>query len=207
MNDHSLLTNMLFPKNTFKISNFLIRSLNSYNINQISRNLGISVGSVHKILKNLENFNIVHSKNMGNAIYYSFNFEYNQALKLSHLILIEDKNKILKENKVAGVYAFDLEKFDAKAIILFGSILTKKNEAKDVDVLFIIKNKEQVKKVNDFCLSISKIRTKKINPLIMLEQDFINNLKNKNKALQDLTKNGIILKGEDIFIRGIKNAR
>ena len=75
-----------------------------------------------------------------------------------------------------------------------------------MDVLFIIKNKEQVKEVNNFCLEISKIRTKKVNPLIMLEQDFINKIKNKNKVVIDLIKNSIILKGEDTFIKGIKNA-
>ena len=198
--------NMILPNNTFKIINFLIRNLELYNINQIARALDLSVGSVHKILKTLEKRNIVNIKELGNAIYYSINLNNNEAVKLSELVSIEGKNNILRENKIANVYAQDLVKFDAKLIILFGSILTKKNEAKDIDVLFIIKHKEQVNEINNFCLEISKIRTKKVNPLIMLEQDFVNNLKDKNKAIWDLIKNGVILKGEDIFIRAIRNA-
>ncbi|MEK6841382.1 MAG: winged helix-turn-helix domain-containing protein [Nanoarchaeota archaeon] len=197
---------MILSNNTFKIINFLIRNLELYNINQIARALDLSVGSVHKILKTLEKRNIVNIRELGNAIYYSINLNNNEAVKLSELVSIEGKNNILRENKTANVYAQDLAKFNAKLIILFGSILTKKNEAKDIDVLFIIKNKEQVNEINNFCLEISKIRTKKVNPLIMLEQDFVNNLKDKNKAIQDLIKNGIILKGEEIFIRTIKNA-
>ena len=197
---------MILPNNTFKIINFLIRNLELYNINQIARALDLSVGSVHKILKTLEKRNIVNIKELGNAIYYSINLNNNEAVKLSELVSIEGKNNILRENKIANVYAQDLVKFDAKLIILFGSILTKKNEAKDIDVLFIIKHKEQVNEINNFCLEISKIRTKKVNPLIMLEQDFVNNLKDKNKAIQDLIKNGVILKGEEIFIRAIRNA-
>lgn len=197
---------MLFPKNTFKILNFLIRNLDSYNINQLSRKLNLSIGSVHKILKDLENIDIVKSKNIGNAIYYNINFENEQALRISQVIINEDKNNILKINKTANVYAQNLSKFDAKLTILFGSILVKKDEAKDVDVLFIIKNKNQVKEVNKFCLEISKIRTKRISPLVMLEQDFINNLKKQNKAVIDLIKYGVALKGEDIFIKAIKNA-
>ena len=197
---------MILSNNTFKIINFLIRNLELYNINQIARPLDLSVGSVHKILKTLEKRNIVNIRELGNAIYYSINLNNNEAVKLSELVSIEGKNNILRENKTANVYAQDLAKFNAKLIILFGSILTKKNEAKDIDVLFIIKNKEQVNEINNFCLEISKIRTKKVNPLIMLEQDFVNNLKDKNKAIQDLIKNGIILKGEEIFIRTIKNA-
>ena len=206
MNNYSLRINMILPNNTFKIINFLIRNLELYNINQMARALDLSVGSVHKILKTLEKRNIVNIKELGNAIYYSINLNNNEAVKLSELVSIEGKNNILRENKIANVYAQDLVKFDAKLIILFGSILTKKNEAKDIDVLFIIKHKEQVNEINNFCLEISKIRTKKVNPLIMLEQDFVNNLKDKNKAVQDLIKTGIILKGEDIFIRAIKNA-
>ena len=198
--------NMILSDNTFKIINFLIRNLELYNINQIARALNLSVGSVHKILKLSEKRNIVNIKELGNAFYYSINFNNNEAIKISELVLIEDKNNILKENKVANIYAQDLEKFNAKLIILFGSILNKKDQAKDVDVLFVIRNKEQAKEVHNFCLEISKIRTKKVNPLIMLEQDFINNIKNKNKVIIELIKNGMILKGEDIFIRGIKNA-
>ena len=198
--------NIMLSNNTSKIINFLIRNLELYNINQIARALNLSVGSVHKILKTLEKRNIVNIKELGNAIYYSINLNNNEAVKLSELVSIEGKNNILRENKIANIYAQDLVKFDAKLIILFGSILTKKNEAKDIDVLFIIKHKEQVSEINNFCLEISKIRTKKINPLIMLEQDFVNNLKDKNKAVQDLIKNGIILKGEEIFIRAIKDA-
>ena len=198
--------NMILPNNTFKIINFLIRNLELYNINQMARALDLSVGSVHKILKTLEKRNIVNIKELGNAIYYKINLNNNEAVKLSELVSIEGKNNILMENKIADIYAQDLVKFDAKLIILFGSILTKKNEAKDIDVLFIIKHKEQVNEINNFCLEISKIRTKKVNPLIMLEQDFVNNLKDKNKAIQDLIKNGVILKGEEIFIRAIRNA-
>ena len=186
--------------------NFLIRNLEQYNINQISRILDLSVGSAHKILKTLEKRSIADIEELGNAIYHTLNFNNNETIRLSELVLIEDKNNILRNNKIANIYAQDLEKFDAKLIILFGSILTKKNEAKDVDVLFIVKNKKQIKDVNEFCLEISKIRTKKVNPLIMLEEDFIYNLIHKNKAIIDLIKNGVTLKGEGVLIKAIKNA-
>ena len=177
-----------------------------YNINQIARALNISVGSAHKILKSLKERGIVNAKELGNAIYYNLNFNNESERILSVIVLMEDKNDRLDKNKLAKVYASDLEKFDARLIILFGSILNKKEQAKDVDVLFIIKNKEQVEEVNKFCLEISKIRPKNIHPLILLEQDFVNNLKNKKKAIIDLVKEGIILKGKDIFIKCIKNA-
>ena len=65
----------------------------------------------------------------------------------------------------------------------------------------------QINEISKFCLEISKIRTKKVNHLIMLEKDFTINLVNENRAIIDLIKNCIILKGEEIFIKAIKNAR
>jgi len=197
MNDYSLLMNMVLVNNTFKILNFLIRNLDLYNINQIARNLDLSVGSVHKILKSLESRDLVKAMNFQNI----------EAMKYSELILIWDKNNVLKDNKTAKVYASDLEKFYAQCIILFGSILFKKEQARDVDVLFILNDIRKINDVNNFCLEISKIRIKKINHLIMTEFDFINNIKNKNKVILDIIKKGAVLRGEEIFIKSIKNAR
>ena len=207
MNDYSLLMNMVLVNNTFKILNFLIRNLDLYNINQIARNLDLSVGSVHKILKSLESRDLVKAKEIGNALYYTMNFQNIEAMKYSELILIWDKNNVLKDNKTAKVYASDLEKFYAQCIILFGSILFKKEQARDVDVLFILNDIRKINDVNNFCLEISKIRIKKINHLIMTEFDFINNIKNKNKVILDIIKKGAVLRGEEIFIKSIKNAR
>lgn len=197
----------MIQKNTFKIINFLIRSIEQYNINQTARLLEISVGSAYKILKSLEERKIVSTKELGNAIYYNLNLENDEAVKLAELVLIEDKTNIIKGNPTAKVYAQDLERYDAECIVLFGSILYKNEQAKDVDVLFIIKDKRHVKMINQFCLDISRIRTKAIHPLIMLERDFTNNIKIKNNATIDIIKRGMVLRGQNVFINAIKNAR
>ena len=196
----------ILTRNASRILNFLLRARELHNINQISRKLRLSVGSVHKILKNLEERDVVRGKELGNAIYYNLNLDNSEAIKLLELILIDEKNGLMAENKTARVYALDLKKYNAKCIILFGSIIDKAEEAKDVDVLYIVRSKKQIKEVNNFCLEISKIRTKKINPLIMLEQDAMNNLKNQNKAMIDIFKNGVVLNGEEVFIKIAKNA-
>ena len=187
--------------NKNKILNFLLRNTNQYNINEIAKILKLSVGSVHKILKSLEERKIVNLKQLGNASYYSLNLNNTETIKYCEFLLIEEKNNLLENNKTAKIYISDLEKYDAKSVILFGSILNKEDKAKDVDVLFIIKNKKQINEINNFCLEISKIRTKKVNPLIMEEKDLIDNIKNKNNVILDILKKGIILKGENLFIK------
>ncbi len=207
MNIYSLRMNMLLTTNAIKILDFLLRHTESYNVNQIARTLYISVGSAHKILQALREKQVVQVREMGNAIYYTLNFASTEAVKSCELILIKEKNQLLIENKTAKVYVSDLEKYPAQSIVLFGSILSPEKSARDVDVLFIIKRKQEVKAVNTFCLEISALRTKKVNPLIMLERDFSHNLKNNNKAILAIVQTGLILKGEDVFITAIKNAR
>jgi pyruvate kinase len=83
--------------NKSKIFEYLYKNKeNSYNINQISRLVGISVGSAFKILKNFEENSHVHIKKENNAILYQINLN-NNARKLYEELEIkrnkENKNK------------------------------------------------------------------------------------------------------------------
>ena len=100
------------------------------------------------------------------------------------------------------MYADEVIKFkEAEMIIIFGSVLRGK-EFNDVDVLFLT---NQTKKVNNFCLEISKVRTKPVVPLIMKQEDLIKAMKNKKEAILGMMKESVVLKGESIFIEVIKN--
>ena len=61
----------MIPKNTTKIIKYLLRNFELRNINQISKELNISLGSAFKILKDLEKNKIVLVKKLGNAKYYN----------------------------------------------------------------------------------------------------------------------------------------
>src|SRR3989338_9445843 len=157
----------MIPKNTAKLIRFLLRNIErfGYNINQIAKYLKISVGSSFKILKDLEKNKIVTSQTIGNAVNHNLNLDNPETVKLCELLILEEKRQL---SGYAKLYSESLQEFEkAELIILFGSILTKK-EFNDVDVLFVA-NKS--KEVNDFCLELSKIRTKPVVPLILKKQD------------------------------------
>lgn len=100
-----------------------------------------------------------------------------------------------QENKIK-IYINEISKYiDSELILLFGSILKNENY-NDVDVMFITDN---TKKVLDFCLNISKIRTKPIVPFILKKEDLIEELKKQNQTIINIIKNSIIIKGEKIF--------
>lgn len=191
----------MIPKNTRKIILYLLRNLELININQISKILGISVGSAFKVLKNLEKSKIVLSKCLGNAKFYFLNLNNEEAVKICEFLLIEERRNLRGYPKL---YADEIKNFEnSELIILFGSILTN-NNFNDVDVLFV---SDKPKEIINFCLNISKTKTKPIIPLIMSKEDFINEIKNRKEAILDILKKGVVLKGENVFLEIIKNAK
>ena len=191
----------MFPLNLTKIVEFLFRNIpNRFNVNQISRELKISVGSAYKILKSLEKKSVLVSLKIGNGIYYVLNLDNKEAENITELVLIESRNKSLSKNSHASIYAKDFKDGEklSKAIILFGSILERK-DTKDVDILFII-DKGKSKAVEDFCMKLSNLRPKRTNPLLMTMADFKKNIKKQDKVIADILKKGIILFGEDAVI-------
>lgn len=195
----------MLPINLIKIVEFLFRNIpKKFNVNQIARELKISVGSAYKILKSLHNNGIVLSQNIGSSIYYALNLENKETENIVELVLIDNRNKSLAKNPPASIYVKDLkeaEKF-SKAVILFGSILARK-DAKDVDALFII-SKGKSKKIEDFCLKLSSLRPKGVNPLLMTPADFRKNIKKQDEVITDILKKGIILFGEDIIVKMLR---
>jgi predicted nucleotidyltransferase len=191
----------MIPKNTKKIMLYLLRNLELVNINQISKKLSISVGSAFKILRDLENNNLVISSNLGNAKFYQINLSNEETMKWCEILLSEERKNLKGYSKI---YAEDIQKFEhSELIILFGSILNNK-DFNDIDVLFITDKSNEVTK---FCLDLSKIRTKPIVPLILKKDDLIKEINGKKEVILNILKIGIILKGESIFLEVLKNVK
>lgn len=191
----------MIPKNTKKIILYLIKNLELVNINQISKKLSISVGSAFKILMELEKNNIVFSSSLGNAKFYQISLNNEEAIRWCEILLSEERRNLKGYSKI---YGEEIQNFEhAELIILFGSVLSNK-DFNDVDVLFIT---NKPKEVTNFCLSLSKIGTKPIVPLILKKEDLIKEIKDKKEVILNILKTGIVLKGESIFLEVLKNVK
>ena len=191
----------MIPKNTGKVIMFLLRNLGKfgYNINQIAKLNKISVGSAFKILKALEKDRLILKNEISNASNYTLNFDNPETTKLCEFLLLAERRTL---KGYAKIYADELIKFkDAEMMVIFGSVLRGK-EFNDVDVLFVT---NKVRKVNNFCLEISKVKTKPVVPLIMKQEDLIKALEQKKEAIVNMMKEGIVLKGEAVFFGVVKN--
>ena len=57
------------------------------------------------------------------------------------------------------------------------------------------------------CLNLSKIRTKPVVPLILKMEDLIKEIKDKKDVILDILKKGVVVKGEEMFVKAIKDAK
>ena len=110
----------MVPKNTKKIIFYLLKNQGKYNINQISRELKISVGSSFKILKELEKNGFVKVEALGNAKYFQIDLDNKEMVKICEFLLLEEKRNL---KGYAKIYANDIESFSkAELIDLYGSV-------------------------------------------------------------------------------------
>jgi len=191
-------------ENESRAIDFLIRNFSQdYNINQLSRELKLSPRGIFKILKKLEKQNYLISKKQGNNLFYQVNYGLEEALDVCKFALSE--RNISPFIRVQINDMIKLRKL-TKIAILFGSALTKGAEAKDVDVVLVF-NKKEFSKVEKAMDEINLIKHKKIHAVYQTEEDFVDNIRKRDKAIISAIKTGMILWGRDSFLEAVKNGK
>jgi len=181
-----------------KILSHLLKE-NEQTATQLAEQLKISRQAVWKLLKKLIEEEIIISRQLDNkqksVKIISLNSK-NQLLKKT-LSLILTKEAMENERWIQNFAG--LEKL-TDFVLLFGSILTNPKQANDIDLL-IIPKKKNFKKVEKEILEIQKVQPKKIHAIQLTNKEFYQEIKNKNKAYSDAMKKGIVLFGQDNFIK------
>lgn len=174
-----------------------------YSSNSIAKLIGISSMGALKIAKRLEREGIIIFKQIGKSKILKINYNNEYAKQYLNLVLrkeVECSNSYLKRwiNEVKKVK-------NAEALVLYGSLLKKYDDAKDIDILFIIKknNFSKLKKEID---EINLLNVKKIHPLYQTKEDLIKNIKKEDKVILNALK-GIIINGQELIIDILKEAK
>ena len=166
-----------------------------YNANSIAKHLKITSMGALKIAKRLEKENILTSRELGKAKFYKISLNDYTKQYINFLLKRE------AEQSVAYIKRWinEARKIkNADSAVLFGSILKKEKEAKDIDLL-LITNEDKFPKLKKEIESINLINTKKIHPLYQTKQDLIKNIKKQDKPILNAIK-GIVAFGEDKII-------
>jgi len=189
-------------QNEAKVVDFLIRNFRERNsINALARKLKISHTGVHKILRKLEGVKAVKPERIGNSIYYKVNLDNELGIKLAEFVLVQ--NELIA---YAQVQEEDLKPLQglASSCILFGSVLKKGREARDIDVMLVLEKKD-FKKLYKKLEEVKEMSPKKIHDVMQSKEDLVKNIKKNDEVVLDIIKNGRILWGSGIIVEAIKN--
>jgi len=191
-------------ENEAKSIEFLIRNFSKdYNINRLAKELNISPGGMFKILKKLEKQKFLTKKKAGNNVFYKINYSSQDAIDACIFALTEKKNTPYIKARIK-----DLERLrpQTELAILFGSILKKGREARDIDILLVF-NKKKMKNIENVIDKINKIKSKKVHAVYQTRKDLIKNIKRQDTAILEEIRTGIILWGRDFLVEVIRDGQ
>lgn len=174
-----------------------------FNANNISKVIGITSMGALKIMKNLEQNDILTSRKIGNYTIYKINLKNEYAFQFVKFLLIREAQQ---SSNYVKRWVTELRKIkEAESAILFGSVLTKEEGARDMDVLFILKKnnfdalKKEINKLNE-------LNEKNIHPIYQTTTDLKKNIIKEDRVILNAIK-GIVAFGEDKFISLIKEIK
>ena len=167
-----------------------------YNANSIAKQMKISSMGALKIAKRLEKENILVSKEFGRARFYKLNFDSEYAKEYIKFLL---KREAEQAHHYVKMWLSEIKKIkSADAAILFGSVVKKHSEAKDIDIM-LITDQKRFSKLKKEIKEIDAVNVKKLHAIYQNQEDFIKNIKKGDKILLNAIK-GIIVFGEDLII-------
>ncbi|HLC63356.1 MAG TPA: HTH domain-containing protein [Candidatus Nanoarchaeia archaeon] len=190
-------------KNTEILKIILKQFTIKWTITSLAKEIKMSRVGIWKALKKLEAENLILLSPVGGGETSTFNILLNwenQILeKRLSLILTEDA---LKNQRWLNNFKELENKLDF--LILYGSMMHSPREANDVDVLGVVSNKNKFKEIEEAVQKIQKIQSKKVHSENFTRTEFKEELKKKNKIFIDAIKKGVVIFGQEKFIRFIK---
>lgn len=182
---------------------YLLRDLSSARtITAMAKEFALSRVGIWRAIKRLEReryivISLVGTGKTSTSI-ISLNWENPLVEKILSLYLSE---QALKQKRWLSNFR-ELEKLTDFAI-LYGSILHSSHEANDIDILSVTKKKNFIK-IQKEIDTVQKTQSKKIHAIHFTEMELKSELKNKNRAFIDAIKRGVILFGQDNFVKFMK---
>ncbi len=169
----------------------------AYNANTLSKVLGISRMGCLKIAKKLEKGKIVRVNPLGRAKFFRVDLRTEYVRNYVSFLL---KREAEQAGAYVRVWVHELREKITKAqlIVLFGSVLTKGNEANDIDVLFVTRQND-FEKLKKEVEKINQISPKRVHPVYQSFQDLKENIQKQDPVILNIIR-GIVVSGTEAFV-------
>jgi len=176
--------------------------LSEHTATSLAKDLGISRQGVWKTLTKLSKDNIISLKSIAgtkkSALNITLNFKNSITIRTLSLLLEKEtlRYERWRDNfkKLQGSVFF---------VILFGSILHSPKEANDIDILVVVKTKKNFKVIDNVITEVQQTQIKKVHVIDLTKEELRTELSNNNRAYLDAIKKGVILFGQENFIKFI----
>ncbi len=205
VSDHSQKSDILDEMNTAqKVLLALLKDFSAvHTATSLAQQLKMSRWGVWKIIKKLRQEEIILIKPTGKGKTSTQTIQLNWDNMLTEKMIILALVQEASTHKRWSFTFTDLEK-EVDFLILYGSILHSQKEAKDIDVLGAVSKEKKLAKIPDLILKIQETQAKKIHSLNFTLKEFKQELKKPNKAYLDAVKKGVVLFGQENFLKFIK---
>ncbi|MBU0457471.1 MAG: hypothetical protein ABH824_07455 [Nanoarchaeota archaeon] len=171
-------------------------------ITSIAKELKLSRVGIWKILKKLEaeKYILIESVGSGKTSTSIIKINWDNLLVEKALAFYLTEESI-KQRRWRVNFA-ELEN-EVDFLLLYGSIVTSTQQADDIDIVGIAKKNKFVK-IQKILDKIQKTESKKIHLIDFIVSEFRKELQNNNKAFIDAIKKGVILFGQENFVKFMK---
>jgi len=164
-----------FTKIEIKILKYIFKHYKDrYNARQLARILSLNHAHVNKLCNSLAKKNLLQKENIGNSIYYTFDYKNVLAMKFIEYLLSLEENGF---PSWLDTLAYNLGKFRGhiKLGCVFGSSI-KSSSFNDIDVLLVYDKRKEadVKRIKD-SIRKAELIDKPIRYIEMTEKDIEKN--------------------------------
>ncbi|VAW15597.1 hypothetical protein MNBD_BACTEROID05-34 [hydrothermal vent metagenome] len=196
------LDETLSHKPKIKVLRFLAIGKGEYTGRGIARAVGMSASSIHQILQEMKDENLVVVRKIGNAILYKIYAE-NYIIKNLIMPLFEKEKRIYDDLVLLIKKQLKEGKDEISCVAVFGSVAQRKETAKsDLDLVVITKTKKGKTKIDKLMDNLSISLANKFQVLLspyILGYDEIKKMNTKKSALvRNILKNNRLIDGEPI---------
>lgn len=197
--------NIQFTKIELRIAKYLFkRYKDKLNSRQLAKLLNINHAHANKLCNSLTKKLLLKKEEVGNAVYFSFDYESKLAIKfIEYLFVLEEK----EFPKWLSVIFHSLKKFNEHITmgIVFGSSV-KYSKFNDVDVLLVYE-KNKTREINKIKEEIrnSQLIEQPIRYVDITEKDII--LNKNNKIFYDILSENLIFYNPEKYVEVIKKCR
>ena len=197
--------NIQFTKIEIQILKYIFKHFRDrYNARQLARELSLNHANVNKLCNSLAEKNLLKKEEIGNSIYYTFDYESELALNfIEYLLSLEVK----EFPKWLSVLIHNLTKFNEHIIFgcVFGSSI-KSSTFNDIDVLLVYdkKKKAEISKIKN-SIRKSELVEKPIRYVEISEKDITKN--KDDKAFYSILSDSLLFYNSAKYIEVIQCLR